>query len=162
MSDLRISDSLTLDLGFVTKTCGILAQRRVGKTYTASVIAEELVAAHQPFVVLDPTGAWWGLRAAADGVRPGLPVVIVGGQHGDLPLERTGGRVLAEIVVEHPGYYVVDFSLFESAEAERQFATDFIERLYRLKGHAGHNDPLHLLIDEADRFVPQRQRGAQR
>src|SRR5437899_680610 len=96
---LRISGDLVLPLNFVTKTAAILAQRRKGKTYTASVIAEEMVAAKQPFVALDPTGAWYGLRASADGKHEGLPVVILGGQHGDVPLERTGGRLIADLVV---------------------------------------------------------------
>lgn len=163
MKGLRISADLSLPLDFVTKTCGILAQRRKGKTYTASVLAEELVAAKVPIVVLDPTGAWWGLRASANGTGPGLPVVIFGGQHGDVPLERTAGKFVADLVVDEPGFYVVDFSLFESNEAERQFATDFAERLYRAKGKPGMDFPLHLMVDEADRFIPQHSpRGDQR
>ena len=88
---LRISKEVSLPDDVVTKSVAILAQRRKGKTYTASVLAEEMVSAKLPFVALDPTGAWWGLRASADGEGPGLPVVILGGQHGDLPLERTAG-----------------------------------------------------------------------
>lgn len=145
-----------LPLDFVTKTTAILAQRRKGKTYTASVIAEELVEAKQPFVALDPTGAWWGLLASENGRDAGLPVVVLGGQHGHVPLERTGGALVADLVVESPGFYVIDFSLFESANAERQFATDFAERLYRRKAQANSDFPLHLFVDEADRFVPQR------
>lgn len=155
---LKLADSLSLPLDFATKTAAILAQRRKGKTYTASIIAEEMVAAKQPFVALDPTGAWWGLRAGADGKSEGLPVVVLGGQHGDVPLERTGGRLIADLVVEEPGYYVIDFSFFESGEAERQFAVDFAERLYRAKGQPGRDFPLHLFVDEADRFIPQQMR----
>jgi uncharacterized protein len=155
---LQLAEGLALPLDFATKTAAILAQRRKGKTYTASVIAEEMVAAKQPFVALDPTGAWWGLRAGADGKSEGLPVVVLGGQHGDVPLERTGGRLIADLVVEAPGYYVIDFSLFESGEAERQFAVDFAERLYRAKGQPGRDFPLHLFVDEADRFIPQQMR----
>lgn len=156
MTDLRIARGFSLSPDFATKTVGILAQRRKGKTYTASVIAEELVAAGIPFVALDPTGAWWGLRARADGKGAGLSVVILGGQHGDLPLERGAGRFVADLVVEHPGFYVIDFSLFPSSAAEREFATDFAERLYRRKAQPGLDFPLHLLVDEADRFTPQR------
>jgi uncharacterized protein len=96
---LKLAEGLALPLDFATKTAAILAQRRKGKTYTASVIAEEMVAAKQPFVALDPTGAWWGLRAGADGKSEGLPVVVLGGQHGDVPLERTGGRLIADLAV---------------------------------------------------------------
>jgi hypothetical protein len=159
---LKIADGLALPEDAVTKTFGILAQRRKGKTYTASVMAEEMVKAELPWVALDPTGAWWGLRAGADGSeRGGLPVYVFGGDHGDLPLERTAGRQIADLVVEHPGHYVLDFSHLESKEAERQLATDFAERFYRRKGKQ--KAPMHLFVDEADMFVPQRSpRGDQR
>lgn len=160
MKKLAISKEISLTDDIVTKTIAILAQRRKGKTYTASVLAEEMVAAKIPFVALDPTGAWWGLRSSADGKKPGLPVVILGGKHGDLPLERTAGKFVADLVLDHPGWYVIDFSLFESGSAERQFATDFALRLYRRKAQEeGMDFPLHLFVDEADKFVPQRVSG---
>lgn len=159
MKKLRISDTVALPYDYVTKTVAILAQRRVGKTYTASVIAEEMVAAKIPFVALDPTGAWYGLRSSADGKKPGLPVVILGGQHGDVPLERGAGKFIADLVLDYPGWYVIDFSMFESGAAERQFATDFAERLYRRKGQPNMDFAMHLFVDECDRFVPQRVGG---
>jgi uncharacterized protein len=151
---LKIADDLSLGLDSVTKTFAILAQRRKGKTYAASVIAEEMVTAGQPWVALDPTGAWWGLRSSADGKKAGLPVLVVGGAHGQLPLERTAGKLMADLVVDEPAWYVFDFSLFESKAAERQFATDFAERFYRRKGKVP--GAIHLFVDEADMFVPQR------
>lgn len=151
---LKISKELSLPADFVTQTCSIMAMRRVGKTYTASVLAEELVAASLPFVVLDPTGAWWGLRASADGKSEGLPVIIIGGEHADVPLEPTAGKVIADLVVDHPGFYVVDLSSTESNAEQDRFATAFAERLYRRKNKC--RDPLHLFVDEADSFAPQR------
>src|SRR5262245_40158431 len=130
---LRISAELSLPLESATQTFAILAKRRVGKTYTASVMAEEFAKARLPFVVLDPTGAWWGLRSSADGKSEGFPVVIIGGAHGDVPLEPTAGKVIAELVVEHPGFYIVDLSHTESDVQQDRFATDFAQRLYRLK-----------------------------
>jgi DNA helicase HerA-like ATPase len=56
---LNISDDLKLPLDFVTQTQAILAKKRVGKTYTAKVQAEELLKANQQIVAIDPTGAWW-------------------------------------------------------------------------------------------------------
>lgn len=138
----------------ITQTIAILARKRVGKTYTASVIAEEFCKAKLPFVVLDPTGAWWGLRASSDGKAAGYPVIIIGGSHGDVPLEPTAGRVIADLVVDHPGYFVIDLSLTNSNAEQDRFATDFAEQLYRRKSRQP--DPLHLFIDEADSFAPQR------
>jgi len=156
---MNIGFNLPQDM--ITQTFAILAKRRTGKTYTASVMAEEMVKAELPFVVLDPTGAWWGLRASADGKREGLPVIVIGGAHGDLPLEAHSGRLIAEIVVEHPGWYVIDLSLSQSNAEQDRFALDFAERIYRLKEK--HREPLHLFVDEADSFAPQRPiRGQER
>jgi hypothetical protein len=152
---IRVSDGVTLPVDYVTKTAAILAQRRKGKTYTASVIAEELHRLGMPWVALDPTGAWWGLRSSADGEHAGLSVVVIGGQHGDLPLERDGGAIVADLVLDHPGWYVLDLSLLDSRAAERDFSLAFAKRLYRRKMQAGMDFPLHLFVDEADLFVPQ-------
>lgn len=157
---LNISSNLSLPLDTVTQTIGILAKRGAGKTYTAAVLAEEFVDAKLPFCVLDPTGAWWGLRVLADG-KPGLPVVIIGGRHGDIPLESTAGSLIADVVVDNPGFYVIDMSLFDSNAQQDRFATDFAERLYRRKQQS--REPLHLFVDEADSFAPQRPyRGQER
>lgn len=153
MKKLHLSPNLNLPLDFVTQTAAILAKKRRGKTYTASVIAEEMIKAGLPFVILDPTGAWWGLRASADGRKAGYPVTIIGGEHGDIPLERTAGAVIADLVVDHPGHYILDLSLLDSNAAQDQFATDFAERLYRAK--AQKRFPMHFFVDEADTVLPQ-------
>lgn len=145
---------LKLPLEAVTQTFAGLAKRRVGKTYTFSVMAEEFVAADLPFVALDPTGAWWGLRASANGKGPGLPVVVIGGAHGDIPLNPDEGKLIADVVVDHPGFYVIDMSQTKSNAEQDRFATDFAERLYRRKQES--RDPMHLFVDEADSFLPQR------
>ena len=151
---LNISKDFSLPIDAVTQTFSILAKRRVGKTYTASVMAEEMVKAKLPFVVLDPTGAWWGLRSGKDGrSEGGLPVYVIGGEHG-IPLEPTAGKVIAEQVATYPSFYVIDISQFESNAAQDRFATDFAERLYRIKEK--NREVMHLFIDEADAFAPQR------
>lgn len=151
---LAIARDVTLPIDVATEAVAILARRGRGKTYTAAVVAEELHKAGQPFVVLDPTGAWWGLRASADGEKPGLPVTIIGGDHGDVPLEPTAGKLLASFVVDNPGAFVLDLSGLESNAAQDRFVTAFAERLYRAKGHD--RRPLTLIVDEADSFAPQR------
>lgn len=151
---LRVASDLTLPLEAATETMAILARRGRGKTYAASVLAEELAAAGQPFVVLDPTSAWWGLRSAKGGKKPGLEVTILGGDHGDVPLEPTAGKLIASFVVDNPGAYVLDLSGFESNAAQDRFVTAFAERLYRAKG--SDRRPLTLIVDEADSFAPQR------
>lgn len=154
MTELHVAKGLSLPLDAVTQTFGILARKGAGKTYTAAVFAEELIGAGLAVVILDPLGAFWGLRSSADGEKAGLPVTILGGEHGDVPLEPGAGKVIADLVVEQPGAYILDLSAFESNAAQDRFVTDFAERLYRLK--ATHREPLHLIVDEADSFAPQR------
>lgn len=150
---LKIASDLSLPLDVVTQTFAVLALRRAGKTYTASVMAEEFMKAKLPFVALDPTGAWWGLRASADCKHEGFPVVIIGGAHGDVPLEPGAGKVLADMVVDHPGWYVIDLSQTDSSAEQDRIAQDFAERLYRRKTDKPF--PMHLFVDEADSFAPQ-------
>ena len=84
---LRISRDFGFPTEAVTETFAILAKRGAGKTYTAAVLVEELLKAGLHVVVVDPVGVWWGLRASADGAHEGLPIVVLGGEHGDVPLD---------------------------------------------------------------------------
>lgn len=154
MNELRISPELSLPLDAVTQAMAIVARRGAGKTYAARKFAEQLIKARQPIVIVDPLGAFWGLRSSADGEHEGLPVVVFGGEHGHVPLESTAGKVIADVVVEHPGAYVIDLSGFESKAAEQRFAGDFLDRLYRAK--ATRREALMVVVDEADIFAPQR------
>jgi hypothetical protein len=153
VSKLVLSTDLKLPHEAVTQTFAILAMRGVGKTHTASVFAEELSKARLAYRVIDPTGAWWGLRASADGKGEGYPVTILGGDHGDIPLEETAGKLIAGISAEEAPAIVLDLSLL-SKSATRRFVADFAEELYRRN-----RLPLQLIIDEADAVAPQKPRS---
>lgn len=150
---LRISPELELPLDFVTATLAILAQKGKGKSYTAAVITEEMLEAGQQVVLVDPTGAHWGLRSSADGKGAGYPIVILGGEHGDVALESTSGAVIAEAIATEHFSAVIDLSLFTRGE-ELRFMSAFLETLYRKNREA-----LHIVIDEADVVAPQRPMG---
>jgi hypothetical protein len=147
---LRIAKNLELPLEAVTQTFAILAKRGVGKTYTASVMVEEMLKNNLPVVVLDPIGVWWGLRSSADGKGPGLPIIIAGGDHSDIPITPDNGTIMANMIVDQRLSVVIDFSHFRKGE-QIKFVTDFAETLYHRN-----RDPLHLVVDEADAFAPQR------
>lgn len=147
---LAISKDLSLPDEAITQTFSLLAKRGSGKTYAAAVLMEEMIGAGHPVVALDPVGVLWGLRSSAGGKREGLPVVILGGEHGDVPLESTAGKVIADWIVQDRRPAVLDLSLFRKAE-QRRFVEDFAVELYRRN-----REPLHVVIDEADAFAPQR------
>jgi hypothetical protein len=155
VSKLRISPDLTFPLELVTESVAILAARRAGKSHTAKKLTEQLHRAGQQFVVVDPKGDWWGLRSSADGKGPGLPVVILGGEHGDVPLEVGAGELVAKLVVEQRVSLVLDLSEFRK-NAIAQFMTAFLETLYRMKARDQYRTPLMLVIDEADAIAPQK------
>jgi len=83
-----------------------------------------------------------------------MPVIVIGGPHGHIPLEPGAGKIIANLVVDHPGWYVIDYSRFDHRADEIRFAADFGVQLYRRKQRKP--SALHLFIDEADMFVPQK------
>jgi len=146
-----LAPGLILPLEAVTETFGILGVRGSGKSNAAAVMVEGFAAAKLPFCVIDPVGAWWGLRSSRDGKGPGLQVPIFGGLHGDFPLG--AGEELADILAEMRLSCVVDVSELSEGEKKRHL-TAFAERLYRQK--AKQASPLHLVLEEADDYAPQR------
>jgi hypothetical protein len=129
----------------------IVGRTGSGKTFTAKGAAEALLEQQRRVCIVDPTGAWWGLRLLADGKAPSpFSVVIVGGDHGDVPLDASMGKQLGALIASgRLAQCVVDVSDFSNTEAVR-FLTDFFEELYRANKGA-----LHLILDEADMMAPQ-------
>lgn len=114
--------ALVLPEELVTETVAILGKRGSGKTTAARVLAEGLLAVDLPVTIFDPTGVWWGLRTSADGAADGYPVVIFGGDHGDVPLEETAGSVIAGVIVAHRLSAVLDLSQLSKTGARRFMA----------------------------------------
>lgn len=159
---LKLADNLKLPLEVVTQTIAMLAKRRAGKSYTMRRLVEQFVKAAQQVVLVDPKGDQWGVRSAADGKGPGLPLVILGGERADVPLEASAGELVAKLVVEERVSAVLDLSLFRKHEVAT-FMTGFLENLYRLKAREIYRTPMMLVIDEADAVAPQKpQKGEER
>jgi len=149
-AELKISDDFSFPRGMTTESIGIVAARGSGKTYTTAVMAEELYLAGLPFLVIDPLGVYWGIRSGSDGTETGMSVSILGGEHGDVPLESGTGRAVARWVIDYRKPAILDLSGFRKAE-QRDFLSDLAEELY-----ASCKAPLHLIVDEADLFIPQK------
>lgn len=154
---LKLSSSLALPVDVAGEAIAILAKRGAGKTNTATVLVEELHAAGVQVVILDPVGAWWGIRSSHDGQKEGLPFAVLGGEHGDVPLEQTAGALIADVVVDTGQSLLLDLSDFPSKASTARFVVDFAERLFRRK--ARERSLLHLVLEEADSFAPQRVRS---
>jgi hypothetical protein len=153
MTTLHIADTLPLPTAAATEALGFLGRRGSGKTYAAQKLAEEFHRIGAQFVVLDPVGNWWALRLAADGKSEGLPVPVFGGLHGDIPLEPTAGKLMADVVVDRSVSAVIDVSQFESDADKARFATDFAARFFYRKKAAP--SAVHLFLEECQEFIPQ-------
>ena len=150
---LRVSDDLKLPAAdLVESAIGIIGKRGKGKTGLVKVLAEELVRVGLPFVWLDPVGIAWGLKSSFDGKGPGLEVLVVGGLHGDVRLDRRGGAEVARSIIEANVSAVIDFSQ-EPKTAYREFVRDFAHELYR-----SNNSSRLVIVEEAPELVPQRLR----
>lgn len=128
----------------------VLGKNGSGKTYaTKAVIVEPLLAAQKHVAIVDPTSAWWGLRSSADGKGPGYKIVVLGGEHGDLPLPPLGGAAVARLAIEQRVNIIADTGNLTVGERTR-WMIDFAGTIYRLN-----RSPLHLVLDEAHVFAPQ-------
>lgn len=121
-----------------------------GKTSAAKRgLVEPVLADGGRALILDPTGAWWGLRLMADGKKAGYAIYIFGGDHGDYPLRARDAALLAETFAASSDSAIFDMSLMTVSE-RTSFFTEFAETIRRKN-----KGPLHLIIDEAHLFMPQ-------
>lgn len=150
MTDLRIAKDLALPLDWMQLATVVYGARGSGKTSLGRVFAEEAHRAGQRFCAIDLKGDWWGLKSTADGKGDGIPVVVFGGDHADVPLEDGAGEFVASTVAELGQSSILDFEHFSKGKQTR-FLAQFFARLYD-----ANRDPLLLLLDEAQRYAPQR------
>jgi hypothetical protein len=126
-----------------------------GKTSTAKLAIEQVVAEGARVCILDPIKSdWWGLTSSADGKRPGLPFHILGGPRGHVPLHASAGKAIGEIVANGAlPLSIIDMADFEPG-GQAKFFTDFAPTLLRkMRG------VVYLVIEEAHLFAPKERSG---
>jgi hypothetical protein len=136
---------------FLLRSAVIYGAPESGKTTTATVIAEEAWrTVHIPFVALDPKGDWWGVKSSRDGKTAGIPAIIFGGDHADLPLDENAPATIAAVVARLEQPVIIDLEHLSKGKQIRFVAT-FLEKLYELNRR-----PRLLIADEAQRWAPQK------
>lgn len=155
---LHISASMSLPPEMVTSTTVVYGGKGMGKTNFGSVVCEEVHAAGLRFSLIDPMGVAWGLRHDVSGKSRGIEVLILGGIHGDIPIQPTAGAVVADLVADESVSVIIDISrnpdgtMWSIGERIR-FVRDYCKQLYRRQGEQ--RRPLLQIFDEAARFAPQ-------
>lgn len=133
----------------------VLGKTGSGKTSTAKLAIEQMVAEGARVCVLDPIKSdWWGLTSSADGTHEGLPFHILGGPHGHVPLHSSAGKAIGEIVASGAlPLSIVDMADFDPG-GQAKFFVDFAPTLLRkMRG------VVYLVIEEAHLFAPKERSG---
>lgn len=133
----------------------ILGIRDSGKTYTATFMAEQLFEAGIPFIVFDPIGVWRFLRVPArhQGGK-GYPVVVAGGQEGDLPLTVAGAPEIVRAAMHNGVSLVIDLFDMKLSKADWR---RIVMASVRVLLHENQKHGLrHVFLEEAAEFIPQK------
>lgn len=133
----------------------VLGKTGSGKTSTAKLAVEQVVAEGARVCVLDPIKSdWWGLTSSANGKQAGLPFHILGGPRGHVPLHASAGKAVAEIVANGSlPLSILDMADFEPG-GQAKFFVDFAPTLIRkMRG------VVYLVIEEAHLFAPKERSG---
>jgi transposase-like protein len=154
MERFRVSPTLTLPLDAMAQTFAVIAPRGGAKTHPATVLVEEMVADRLPVVIIDPRGVWHALRDATDGKAQGLPVHILGGEHGQSELREHVGGFVADWAIDWGQPLVLDLSFLSRSGAAR-FVADFADQVRFRAPRA-----MHIVLDEADILLGGAGRGA--
>jgi hypothetical protein len=161
--ELKIASGLSLPRTAVTSTIVVYGGKGMGKTNLGGVLVEEFTKMGDRWCVLDPMGVWWGLRHSLDGKGPGIECVILGGAHGDIPIEPTGGAIVADLVIDENANTIIDFSRKANGQMwtvgeKIKFVTDYTLRLFQRQGElidGKRREPLMQILDESARYIPQ-------
>jgi len=150
---LRVSNTLDLPLEWLLLGATVFGMPGTGKSVLARVIAEEAAKAGVRFCIHDLKGDHFGLKSSADGKRDGLPVVVFGGDHADMPLNINAGAEMGAFVASLEQSCIFDYEHFDSTEF-LGFIADFSRSLYH------HNrKPILSIYDEVQEMAPQNPDG---
>lgn len=150
---LQLGDKFTLPADIVLQKRFILAKTGAGKSTAAADFVEEFLDQRIQNVILDPKGDWWGIRSSADGKGEGYPVHVLGGLHGDLPLDHHAGAHVGRWLSQDSAVNaVLDLSSFTKGQLY-QFVADFGEAFY--DGKRSNPTPVDLVFEEIHEVAPQ-------
>lgn len=128
----------------------VLGKTRSGKSSVMRLLVEEfLLDEGKPVCIVDPKGDWWGLKASASGKQAGYPIVIFGGEHGDVPLNARSGATVGELIATGNRSCIIDLGGWMPGD-RTQFWIDFASTFFRL--HKGRH---WLVIDEVHNLAPK-------
>lgn len=143
---LDIHNQLNIKIeDLVAQRCAVLGASGSGKSNTVAVLVEE-VAAHMPFIIVDPHSEYWGLRQQ-------LNILIVGkSENVDLEIDAAQARAIAEYVYSNGLSVILDLLLMDEDE-RAAFVLAFFGRLWELG--IRQKKTFGIVLEEAHNFIPE-------
>jgi hypothetical protein len=132
----------------VGKMVAVLGITGSGKTNTAAVLIEELLAARYPMTIVDIEGEYYGLKERFE--------VLVAGQSQNVDVQMSQpeqASQLARLSVERGIAVVLDVSEFDSEEERFSFLLAYFITLWDANFKS--RKPYAIFLEEAHEYVPQ-------
>ncbi len=132
----------------------IFGIRGFGKTYLAEKIAEGLLDARIPIIVIDPMGVWKNLKTGT-GKNKGYEVVVVGGREPDLPLTESGISDIVRASLRENISLIID--LFSKETASKSSWIRIVQKVIEIVLYENGDTGVHrhIFMEEAHQLIPQ-------
>jgi len=127
--------------GFVTGKSGS------GKSNTVSVVAEELLAAGVPLLIVDTDGEYYGLKETYELLHVG------GDDRCDLQVTPDHAERVASVALDRQVPVILDVSGFDDPDEGRTLVGSVVEELFVREKTA--RTPFLVIVEEAHEFVPE-------
>ncbi len=124
----------------------ILASSGMGKSYLTGVILEETLETGGLVCVIDPEGEHFTLAAR-------YPMLIIGGEHGHLPIEEDALDLYIETMLQGRLSIVFDLSDFLDHEQQHLYGV-IADHLFNLEQK--YRTKVRMVVEEAQIYAPQR------
>jgi len=150
---VQLSDLVSIPaIEYASQGNAILGIRDSGKSYTATLIAEQLMEAKIPFVAFDPIGVWRYLKVGANG-NAGYPVVVAG-ENADIELTPESAPNIVRAAMRENISLIIDLYSMKLSKADwKKIVQQSVELLLYENKTCGLR---HIFIEEAAEFCPQR------
>ncbi len=145
MIEIGVNGEGVNEQDLITSRSCIIAQSGAGKSYGLAVICEQLAKKGLGFCIIDTEGEYFSLKQQYE-------LLWVGGKESDINIKNLNFKELAFKAIKESIPIIFDVS-----DSDNETVNEWIKELYEAATKL--KNPYLLIIEEADKFVPQR--GAQ-
>ncbi len=140
-------DGMEFEIGaedIVTERTAVIGMSGSGKSHLVGVICEELAEKGLPFIIIDPEGEYFSLKEKYE------TIWASNSKKADIPLRIEILDRLVEEALKRKARVIIDTS--ESSD-EFEIVSYLLKKVYGMETEM--RVPVTLIVEEADRFVPQ-------